>query len=166
MTSPKYGSTNLSATPNSDGLVHWADQSRSSPTPYREHLLINIPMGGAQPSTPEEKLPDAEKLLWTIDETASQLSVHPRTVARLIEKGKLPVVRIGRAVRIEKKSVCQFIDQERRYNERCAGSAVQGESTCPISAKTVCSGGRRSPTQTARELDALLEPPTTKKQKP
>ncbi|MBU56358.1 MAG: hypothetical protein CL392_07495 [Acidiferrobacteraceae bacterium] len=121
--------------------------------------------GGATLSTPEETFHDAKKLLWTLEETASQLSVHPRTVARLIEKGKLPVVRIGRAVRIEKQSVCHFIDQQRRYNEPCAGSAVQGESTCPISAKPVCTGGRHSSTQTARELDALLEPPTAKKQK-
>ena len=164
MTSPKYGSIGLSVTSNSARLVHWADQSRSSPSPYRGHLLINIPRG-ALLSTPEETFHDAKKLLWTIEETALQLSVHPKTISRLIENGKLPVVRIGRAVRIEKKSVCHFIDQQRRYNKPCAGSAVQGESTCPISAKTVCSDGRRSSTQTARELDALLEPPTAKKQK-
>ena len=42
-----------------------------------------------------------DTLLWNLDEAARQLGgLSIRTVRRLIERGELPVVRIGRAVRV------------------------------------------------------------------
>jgi excisionase family DNA binding protein len=46
-----------------------------------------------------------EKLLLTASEAAYLLSLAPRTIYALVETGKLPCVRIGKAVRIPRKAV-------------------------------------------------------------
>ena len=82
----------------------------------------------------EEKQND-DRLLWTINETAKQLSVHPKTVSRLIEKGEIPFVKIGSGIRIEKQSVYHFIETRRKYNSGCVESAVRdptGDRLCRI----------------------------------
>ena len=43
--------------------------------------------------------------LLTVGEVAERLHVHPITVRRMIKAGRLPVVRIGRAVRLREKDV-------------------------------------------------------------
>ena len=113
-----------------------------------------------------------EQLLWTISEAAIHLGVHTRTVSRLIDKGILPSVRVGRCVRIPKQSVLEWIEYETRYNSRCAGLAVRnpkGERKCLSSAnvrkasnneKTARSGGHLSRTQAVEEFNALLGQPT------
>ena len=98
-----------------------------------------------------------ERLLWTLGEVAKQLNVSTRTVSRLIDKGELSTIRIGRSVRIEMQAVHHFVETLRDYNEPRVGSAVQEKRTCHINAKEVRSGGYRSPIQTVNELDALLE---------
>ena len=102
-----------------------------------------------------------EKLLWSINETAKHLAVHIKTVSRLIEKGELPSLRIGRCIRVPKQAVLDWVESQTRYNSMCVGSAVQGASTCHISASKrevkASSGGHRSPMQTASELESLLE---------
>ena len=107
-----------------------------------------------------------EPLLWNVSEAARQLAVCPRTVSRLIATGAFPMVRIGRRKYVSKQAVLDWVESQTRYNSRCAGSAVQGASTCHISARKVRSGGHLSQMQTERELDALLEPPTARKRKP
>jgi excisionase family DNA binding protein len=47
--------------------------------------------------------------LLTVQETAALLKVAPITVRRLIEDGRLPAVRIGKSVRIEKADVQQLL---------------------------------------------------------
>jgi excisionase family DNA binding protein len=43
--------------------------------------------------------------LLTVREVAERLRVHPITVRRLIKDGKLPVVRIGRAIRVREEDL-------------------------------------------------------------
>ena len=107
-----------------------------------------------------------EPLLWNVSEAARQLAVCPRTVSRLIATGAFPMVRIGRQKYVSKQAVLDWVEAQTRYNSRCAGSAVQGASTCHKNARKVRSGGHLSQMQTERELDALLEPPTARKRKP
>ncbi len=79
-----------------------------------------------------------EKLLWTINETAKYLAVHVKTVARLIDKGELPSLRIGRCIRVPKQAVLDWVEAQTRYNSRCAGLVVRnpkGERKCLNSAR-------------------------------
>ena len=107
-------------------------------------------------------------LAWDIRTTAQKLSVHERTVRRMLDSHELPCIRIRGAIRIPVKAVEQLLEPPLlpRDNYPRAGSAVQGASTCPISAKKVRTGGHRLSMQAERELDALLEPPTVGKRKP
>ncbi len=52
-----------------------------------------------------------EPLLWNLDEAARQLgNVSTRTVRRMLERGELPVVRVGRSVRIPAQAVRSWVD--------------------------------------------------------
>lgn len=52
-------------------------------------------------------------LLWNLDEAARQLGgVSQRTVRRLIERGELPTVRIGRCVRIPADAARQWVQNK------------------------------------------------------
>ncbi len=104
-------------------------------------------------------------LLYTKKQAAIALSVSERTIDRLVKKGELPVVQIGRNIRIPRQAVFDWIEGRTSYNLGCAGSAVQGASTCHISARKVRTGGHLSQMQTERELDILLEPPNARKRK-
>ena len=107
----------------------------------------------------------SEKEMWTVGEAAEYLNVCEGTIRRDINIGELPYLRIRECIRLPKQAVLGWVKDQTRYNARCAGSVVQEKSTCHINAKTVRTGGRRSPTQAAKELDALLEPPTARKRK-
>jgi excisionase family DNA binding protein len=50
--------------------------------------------------------PAADRLL-TVDQVADNWQVSPRTVRRMIADGRLPVTRLGRAVRIPAKAVAR-----------------------------------------------------------
>lgn len=47
---------------------------------------------------------------FTIQETAAMLKVSPMTIRRYIASGKLPVVRVGRRVRIRPEAIEQFVE--------------------------------------------------------
>jgi excisionase family DNA binding protein len=49
--------------------------------------------------------------LLTVDEVASLLRLHHRTVRKLIANGELRAVYIGRAVRIREDEVERFLDE-------------------------------------------------------
>ena len=113
-----------------------------------------------------------EKLLWTMDQVADQFGVCTKTISRLIDNGELPVVRIGRNIRIRRQAVHHFLEEQEHYNGHRAGLAVrhpQGERKCLSSAnerkasndeKTARTGGHLSPMQAVDELNALLAQPT------
>ncbi|HEC16030.1 MAG TPA: DNA-binding protein [Sedimenticola sp.] len=110
-----------------------------------------------------------EALLWNLDEAARQLgNVSTRTVRRMLERGDLPTVRIGRSVRVPADAVKSWVDKNMTipHNPTCAGQDVQGgKSTCHTGARIVPFGGSVTPTQAGRELDALLERRTERKRK-
>lgn len=54
---------------------------------------------------------DAQPLLITIAEAARRLSVSSDTIRRMIAKGELPMVRIGRLVRIPAEAVDRLAGQ-------------------------------------------------------
>ena len=114
----------------------------------------------------ERRTITSEVTSWKVQKIATELSVSVKTVKRLIDDGVLPVVRIRGCIRVPKQAVLDWLKGETRYNSRCVGSAVQGASTCHISAKTVRTGGHLSQMQTERELDALLGPPIARRRKP
>ncbi len=110
----------------------------------------------------------SEALLWNLDEAARQLGdISTRTVRRMLERGDLPVVRIGRSVRVPAEAVRNWVDMNMTipHNAICAGPDVQGGSTCHISARILPFGGSATPTRVGEELDALLERRTERKQK-
>ena len=47
--------------------------------------------------------------LLTIVETARELKVAPITIRRYIDSGRLPAVRVGRAVRVRREAVERFV---------------------------------------------------------
>jgi excisionase family DNA binding protein len=109
----------------------------------------------------ERKTITSEVTSWKVQKIATELSVSIKTVKRLIDDGVLPVVRIRGCIRVPKQAILDWIKAQTRYNSGCVGSAVQGASTCHISASKrevkASSGGYRSPMQTANELESLLE---------
>jgi excisionase family DNA binding protein len=49
----------------------------------------------------------------TVKELAERLAVKPLTIYRLVNEGKLPAVKIGRAIRFEPDAVAAFLDSVR-----------------------------------------------------
>jgi len=124
-------------------------------------------MGGEQKRAPQEKSDDQKQLLWTKEQVATQLNVSTRTISRLIEKGQLSVVRIGRSIRIEIQAVYHFLNQQRKYNGECVESAVwnpTGERSCRIGTRkdvkmavsTQVRTTRSASPQMAKDFNALL----------
>ncbi|MCI0440067.1 MAG: helix-turn-helix domain-containing protein [Chloroflexi bacterium] len=109
----------------------------------------------------------SERLLFTLPEAARALSVATRTLRRLIERGELPAVRIGRSVRVPVAAVCELVEARMTYghNQLRAGPGMcrKEVNACHTDAKIVPFGGCRTPTQAERELDALLGPQTARK---
>lgn len=60
-------------------------------------------------ASPPARLHAAAEPLLSVDETAALLRLSPRHLRRLIARGELPVVRIGRAVRVQPVDLRAFI---------------------------------------------------------
>ena len=108
-------------------------------------------------------------LLWSLDETARQLGgVSIRTVRRMVERGEIISVRVGRLVKIQVESVLAYVASKAvpAHNSSCVGSlAWKGNDPCHTDAKAHLIGGQSLPTQAARELDVLLAQLTKRKLK-
>lgn len=57
-----------------------------------------------------------ESLLLTYKQAGELMGVSDRTVWQLVKDGKLPAVRIGAAVRIDRRDVIAFIDGQKGGN--------------------------------------------------
>lgn len=52
-----------------------------------------------------DRIPNSQKIAWSIDDTAKELTVSNRTVQNLIAEGKIRATKIGRRVLIDPESV-------------------------------------------------------------
>lgn len=84
-------------------LPAWALQENSDPKRQEETTAIGSVAGQSQAS-PAPLLP-----LMTIPETAAILHVAPKTISRMIKRGTLDAVRIGRSIRIRHEDVRHII---------------------------------------------------------
>lgn len=48
--------------------------------------------------------------LLTVDDVAEVLQLSPRSVRRMVADGRLPVIRLGRAVRVHPSAVATLMD--------------------------------------------------------
>jgi len=61
---------------------------------------------------------DDRAQLLTVDQAASILALSPYSVRRLIWTGRLPVVRLTRRVRIDRRDIHRLIEQQKeRFND-------------------------------------------------
>ena len=58
------------------------------------------------------------RLLLTAREVAKTLAISPRLLWTLTNRGDLPCVRLGRAVRYDRRDVERFINQRKRAGGR------------------------------------------------
>ncbi len=47
---------------------------------------------------------------WTVDDVAAYLRVHHRTVLRMVERGEIPALRLGKIVRFDPEKVVALFD--------------------------------------------------------
>jgi excisionase family DNA binding protein len=52
------------------------------------------------------------KALLTLEEAASLLSLSPRTLSRLLRRGEIPTVRIGRLVRVRTSDIHSWVERQ------------------------------------------------------
>lgn len=60
---------------------------------------------------------EAERLLWRIQEAAERVAVGRSTLYQEIESGALPVVRIGRSVRISDRALREWAERQEAATE-------------------------------------------------
>lgn len=55
-----------------------------------------------------------DKRLLTLRETARMLSISERTLRTVTRSGQLPIIRMGRAVRVDVRDIEAFIEAEKQ----------------------------------------------------
>ncbi|MPZ45613.1 MAG: helix-turn-helix domain-containing protein [Betaproteobacteria bacterium] len=94
--------------------------------------------------------------LLTTGEAARLLRVHPNTLRRLADEGRIQHIRVGRLYRFDRDALSR---------QNSVGPAPRKEATsCPSASEEDC-GGLTSPRQAADELDNLLTHLTRKPRK-
>lgn len=108
-------------------------------------------------------------ILWSVPEVARQLDVSVRTVFRMISRGELPGLKLGRLVRVPADAVLDYVAHlvaQAHNPSRVVPVAWKEVIPCHTEETTRLSGGSVSATQAAIELDALLARKTARKPKP
>ena len=121
---PLFGSETGSATPQRHGGAETVGVNQSCrdgdlPAWVRARPSTKTapsPRTVAKPITPASNLgPDGKrytpKRLLTVAETASFFQVSEKTIRRMIERGELPFVRIGRSIRIDPEVIEKIVRQ-------------------------------------------------------
>jgi excisionase family DNA binding protein len=52
-----------------------------------------------------------ERATMSLEQVATYLNVSSQTVRRLVSRGKLKAVRIGKSLRVEEKALADFLNQ-------------------------------------------------------
>ena len=73
------------------------------------------------PPVPPQQAQDPPAALLTIRQAAQQLSLSPSAVHNYISSHRLPVIRLGRAIRIQPTDLAEFISAHRQ----------NGKDPCP-----------------------------------
>ena len=78
---------------------------------------------------PQQPPPSSADDLLTVDEVAAILRMHPGSVRRLIQKGKIPARKLGyKSVRILRSSVAAImLDADLNANDGTSGTGESGE---------------------------------------
>ena len=108
-------------------------------------------------------------ILWSVQQVARQLDLSARTVFRMIGRGELPRVKLGRLVRVPADAVLEYVAQlvTQEQNASCVVPVAWKEVIpCHTDERTHQFGGSVSTTQAAIELDVLLARKTERKPKP
>ena len=100
-------------------------------------------------------------LLWSLNEAAKQLgNISVRTLRRLIDRGELGTVRMGRRRFVRPQDAMDWVERNviGVHTPCCAGPGVRTKeiNARHTDAKIVPFGGCHTPTQAAEELGGLL----------
>ncbi|WP_288076478.1 helix-turn-helix domain-containing protein [Pseudomonas sp.] len=103
--------------------------------------------------------------LISVEQAATILGVSRATAYRMAREQRIPTVRwMRRGLRIHAEKLQQMIDDAAADSMRLAGGMSE-ETECHTREPIHRIGGSLSPRQMESELDALLELPTTRRQK-
>ena len=91
----------------------------TDPTPLDGYLLVK--QDPLVPPAPLQAAQDTPAPLLTVRQAARQLSLSPSAVHNYISSHRLPVIRLGRAVRIQPADLAEFISAHRQ----------NGKDPCP-----------------------------------
>ena len=71
-------------------------------------------------------------LLLTTKEVARELQISEKTVSRMVQKGQIPSLRIGRTIRIPTAQLNDWIQEQSGYTSSGVGTmcASEGEKPC------------------------------------
>ncbi len=75
-------------------------------------------------------------ILFTVEQAAEQLKLHPKTVIRYIRDGRLPGARIGKSYRIEQSKLDAFAGVVRGHTDAAGGV----RTTCIVDIPTMNPG--------------------------
>ena len=104
-------------------------------------------------------------LLLTTKEVAREFKVSEKTVSRMVQKGAIPSLRIGRTIRIPTEQLNDWIREQSGYTSTGVGTmcASEGEKPCQSLnevMKEVETTIFMSKTHLENQLNDLLEPVT------
>ena len=66
---------------------------------------------------------ETPRLLWKSREAAAALCISERTLWKLTDEGKIPCVRIGRAVRYDPADIRSWIDSQKKAKDSPGGES-------------------------------------------